>query len=424
MKVYIVNDLNDILQKRVTHFSLDKGLYLGYGLVENGCQVYFLTLGESQINSNINFINIKEADINFLNDMDLIIIVRETEISNILENYGALKNIILNTNRKTKIMVKSDSVQWILDKNFRKYISSNFDTTYHTKKVVGWICKYFDYICVQTKEFRKDAVSLKIPSNKIIVTNMAISNKHINYDDLCNPYDINHNYCVKTSSLLTNDKALLPLYYCKNPDKIKEFNREKKILVYTGRMKTDCGKILYFMKEIMDNISDEYELHIFPGSFTLPDYGENNGYLKCSAINSNHLVLLRDTIFENSKNVIIHYPYEHQDMYKYLNFAYCGIDFSDVRPKHDEKSKAGHAKLLEYCSVGLPVVCEDNINNLFLIRNGKNGIILPYMSSASDYIQAIYNIEKMNVDRLYCRKITFNNESCVKRACELLNMIK
>ena len=426
MKIFIVNDLNDILKKRITHFSLDKGLYLGYGLIENNCSVYFLTTGDTEVQNKMNFINIKEANIEFLNDMDLIIIIRETEIPSLLENYSPLKKIIMNKERKTKIMVKSDSIQWLLNKDFRKYISNKFGVGSHIKFIVKWINNHFDYICVQTNEFKKDAdnnKSCKLFSNKILVLNMAISNIHIDYDKLENPYTINHEYCVNSSSSLGSDKALIPIYYLKNPEYINEFNKQRKIIVYTGRIKTDSGKILYIMRDIMQTIGDDYELHIFPGSFIIPDYDENIGHLRCSANNSNHLCLLREKIFENSKNIIIHSPYEHKDMYKYLHHAYCGIDFSDVRPKNT-MSKAGHAKILEYCSVGLPIVCENNINNLFLVNNGKNGIILPYLASVEEYINAIKNIETMNIDRVLCRKITYSNENCVKRASELLKLIK
>jgi hypothetical protein len=173
------------------------------------------------------------------------------------------------------------------------------------------------------------------------------------------------------------------------------------------------------MKDIMSKLED-YELHIFPGSFLLPNIDGSN--TRCSANNVNHLVKLRDFVFSDSKNIIIHYPFEHKDIHKYLYHAYCGIDFSDVRPRN-EKSKAGHAKILEYCSVGLPIVCEDNINNLYLVKNGKNAIILPYLSTADDYAKAIINIGSLNINKHYCREITLNNENSTLRANELLKLI-
>lgn len=67
-----------------------------------------------------------------------------------------------------------------------------------------------------------------------------------------------------------------------------------------GRIKTDSGRIIYVMKDIIDKLGDDYELHIFPGSFLLYDL-ETHKINKCSANNSNHLELLRDTVFQKVK---------------------------------------------------------------------------------------------------------------------------
>lgn len=411
-KIFIINDLNDILNKKITHFSLDKGLHLGYGLAENNCLVYFLTTGKSTNYNKINFINIEETDMNFLKSMNLIIIVREAILYDLLENYILLKQFIILENRNTKILIKSDSIQWIKNKKIKKYITTEFNIK--SKNIINWICKYIDYICVQTMEFYKDAILNNIPENKLLILNMAIPHIKIEYDKLINPYTNNYDYCVKDCKMLNNGLALLPINHIINN------NNNNKIIVYTGRIKIDNGKILYFMKEIMNKL-DDYELHIFPGSFKLPL--DDNYIMNCSATNPNHLNLLREKIFYDSKNIFIHYPYEHTNMYKYLHFAYCGLDFSEIRPKENGISKAGHAKILEYCLVGLPIVCEENINNLFLIKNGKNGIILPYLSNAEQYANAIKQIGNMGLDREYCRNITMKNENCVKRAKELLNLI-
>lgn len=416
MKILIINDLNDILNAKITHFSLDKGLHLGNGLFENGHIVYFLTTGITTHNK-LHFININEVNNGFLETFDLIFLIREALIPNLFENFPIIEKYIVQKNRKTKIVIKSDSIQWILDKDFRKYISNKYGINHSVRSTVEWCCSNFDYICVQTEEFKKDALILGISKRKIIVSNMAISSIITDLSKINNPYDIYHSYCVKTSAELNFDKALLPLYYINNPDKINDFHTTKTIIVYTGRMKTNGGNIILLMRDIMERLGDKYELHIFPGSFFNPI-----SKTVCSATNGNHLVNLRDTVFANSTNVIIHYPYEHKDMYKYLHFAHCGIDFSDMRPKKDI-CKAGHAKILEYCCIGLPIVCEENINNLFLVNNGKNGIILPYIASVDDYVHAIKNFDIKNVDRKYCQNITYQNENWKRRAYELINQI-
>ena len=109
-------------------------------------------------------------------------------------------------------------------------------------------------------------------------------------------------------------------------------------------------------------------------------------------------------------------------MYKYLYYADCGIDFSDVRPTKT-KPMAGHAKILEYCESGLPIVCEDNINNLYLVKNGRNGIIVPYLASDELYADAIRKIVNLPIDREYCRNITIQNENWDRKAKELIDQI-
>ena len=55
-----------------------------------------------------------------------------------------------------------------------------------------------------------------------------------------------------------------------------------------GRIKTDNGKIIYMIKNIMEKLGDDYELHIFPGSFVILNE-ETNKLTKYSANNLNHL---------------------------------------------------------------------------------------------------------------------------------------
>ena len=420
LKILIINNIDDINSKTITHFSLDKGLYLGHGLKANGHDVYFITNIDSYIDI-IKFINIKEANIEFLNTCDLIIIIREAEIENILENYYDLKNVFLKReSSKSKIMIKSDSTKWISNKEFRKYLSKELKINGSQNSITQWINKNINYICVQNEELKIDAIKNGVTSNRIIVSNMSVpKNIEFNIKDSINPYDINHSYCKLNYKSLNFGDGLYPKYYEDNPDQLIEFNKKKNIIIYTGRIKTDNGKTIYLMKEIMDILGNDYELHIFPGSFYL---NINNNILKCSAKNIAHLLLLRDNIFKDNKNVIIHYPYEHKYGYKYLYHATCGIDFSPSRPKN-EKSLAGNAKLLDYCSMGLPVVCEKNANNSFLVKHAGNGILINGIGVADDYVKAIKMLCSVKVDRMLCRKITVDNENWDIRAKELIKSI-
>ena len=163
-----------------------------------------------------------------------------------------------------------------------------------------------------------------------------------------------------------------------------------------GRIKSDQGKILYMLRDIMKILGDTYELHIFPGRFVIPNFQVSVISPKCGS----NLQLLRDSIFYDSDNVIIHYPYEEQDKTKYLQYADIAIDFSPNRP-HNAICSAGNAKLLEYCYYGLKVVCEKNIGNSELVENGKNGILLDGIASVDNYVEAIKKISNETINRSF-----------------------
>ena len=263
-----------------------------------------------------------------------------------------------------------------------------------------------------------------IQCSKMIITNMAIPYKIIDYDNLENPFLSDYSYCKKSIKLLKSGDALMPNYYINNPDKINELIEKKRIkLLYIGRIKTDSGKIVYLLKDIINILGDDYELHIFPGSFVM--FNEQKNKLDTySANNSNHLELLRDTIFYNDKNVFIHQPFNHKDIEKYLWNGNIGIDFASSRPLNI-KAEAGNAKLLEYCYMGLPVVTEKNVNNSFLVENCSNGIVLDGIGTTQDYVNSILKLtNEINIDRKKASSITIQNENWNKRALGFIDDLK
>jgi glycosyltransferase involved in cell wall biosynthesis len=422
LKFLVINDFNDINDARIRHFSLDKGHYMAKSLSKLGNQVYFLTTKENYVRNGINYIFIDNVTAEFVNSMDYVMIVREPLIIDIVKKIPSIKeNIGLpsGTRKSPKYIVKSDSPLWFLSKNFVESVTQVFGLG-GKNNINQWVIDHIDYICAQNDDYAKLVSKYNLPSRMILVSNMSVVNELTNLDELDNPYDINHSYCVNNPSNLSDGKALWPRYYVDNPHKRNENNVTKYIVVYTGRIKTDSGKIFFNMRNIMNILGEKYELHIFPGSFVIPS--ENGSATTHSSKNSNSLEKIRDSIFNESKNIIVHYPYEHENKYRYLHYADCGIDFSDTRPKKT-KPLAGHAKILEYCESGLPVVCEDNIHNLFLLKNGKNGIILPYMASDEEYANAIEKIVNLQIDRKYCRDVTIKNENWDKRTAELLDQI-
>ncbi len=414
MKFLIISDLVDIKNKKISHYSLDKGLNLGIGLNNNGHSVDYIVSCESYIENNINFINyeiIKKEEIDLY---DYVIIVREAIIQEILEKFVELKKIFFSEKRNTKIIIKSDSPSWIVNKEFRKYVSSELKINASTNSITKWVNNNIDVICVQNSEMYKVANQQGIYKNKLLITNMAVPNEQIDYDNIENPYLTDYSYC-KNKNSLTPGTSLFPLFYENNPDKINELTLVKrKKIIYIGRIKTDSGKIIYQIKEIIEKLGDMYELHIFPGSFVIYN-NDSNTIESYSSNNSNHLVILRDQIFPENKNVFIHSPFNHADIHKYLWHADIGIDFSSTRPL-DVKTTAGNAKLLEYCYLGLPVVSESNVNNAFLVANAKNGILIDGIGSTDDYVNSIKNLEKISIDRKQASKITIQNENWDVRA--------
>lgn len=417
----VINDFNDINSIDIHHFSLDKGHFIAKSFAKLGHLVYYATTKKDYEKNGIKYIAINKITTTFLDNINYVIIPREPLIIDIIKKIPAINvkmGTLIKNRNNPKFIIKSDAPLWFNDKKFIAEICQIYGIKKIRSVVKKWIVEHIDYICAQNEEFAKLALNAGVPKGSILISNMGIPNIPIEYDKLVNPYDIEHSYCVNNASKLGKNKALWPLYYLDHPEERDKFNVKKYIIVYTGRIKVDNGKIMSNMANIMKNLGDEYELHIFPGSFVIQENGKNVQY---SSKNSHSLERLRE-IFRDNKNIIIHYPYTHEDKYKYLNFADCGIDFSDIRPRK-AVAMAGHAKILEYCEVGLPIVCENNINNLFLVKNGKNGIILAYMASDLEYSDAIKKIVNMKIDREYCRKITVKNENWDKKTKELLDQI-
>jgi len=419
MYFLIISDITNIKDKKITHYSLDKGLNLGIGLKNNGCKIDYVISSDSYEENDINYICYKDLNSDIIDTYDYTIIVREGMIEELFSKFDELKKVFFNTKRKTKIIIKSDSCSWINIKDFRKYLVKELQINGSTNSITKWICSNIDIICVQNIEFFNRGIKMGVPESKMLISNMAIPFELIEYDKLSNPFDSDYSYCKKEKNQINSGNSLMPNYYLTNPDKFDELIKKKRIkLIYMGRIKTDSGKIIYMMKEIMDQLGDDYELHIFPGSFVLFD-DLTNTLESYSANNSNHLEILRNKIFSDSTNVFIHSPFDHKDIKNYLWNVDIGIDFSSSRPL-DIKADAGNAKLLEYCYMGLPVVTEKNVNNSWLVTNCSNGILLDGLGSIQDYVNAIRLLSTNNIDRKKASEITIQNENWNLRAKQFI----
>ena len=399
-KILIISELEDYKNTPHFHFSFSKGFEFGKGLAkiaEN--KVYYYTLGKSEMCDNVNLINEKEIDDEFKKDLNMIIFVRESNVFQVI-NLPFMASIKKNKGN-IKIFIKSDSINWLNDKSYVKSFGNR-------KNLFHFVYDFFDGICVQTEEMKKFGLNYisemfnqkysNFISKKIVISRMGIPNKNPLINEIENPYCIYHTYCVNRG--VVNNKALIPLVINKN------FNKKKTIIIYTGRIKTERGKVLFIMRDIMKNLGDDYELHIFPGRFCIPDTHQDI----YSPKNSNHLELLREKIFKESTNVIIHHPFDDNNKIKYLQHAEIAIDFSPSRPKN-EKYIVGNAKLLDYTYHGLKVVCEKNIGNSYLIEQSKNGILLEGIATVDNYVNAIKNIKGINIDKDFAIKTIIKNHN-------------
>lgn len=422
MYFLIVSDIVDIQTKKISHYSLDKGLNLGIGFANNGCNVDYVVSTETYILDNIKYINYLELTYEIINNYDYVIIVREGIIEELFKTFVELKKIFFDSNKKTKIIIKSDSCNWILDKTFRKYIGSEMQINQSTSSIIKWINSNINIICVQNKEFYDIAIQYGIKSKLLLISNMAVPLIDIDHEQIENPYSQDYSYCKHKKSL-SQGNSLIPSYYIinDNVNELYNLNKQRIKIIYIGRIKTDQGKIIYMLRDIIEKLGDDYELHIFPGSFLL--YNETICKIeRYSANNTNHLEIMRDTIFTNTKNVFIHCPFNHKDLEKFLWHADIGIDFSSSRPLN-VKADAGNAKLLEYCFMGLPVVTETNVNNSWLVTNCSNGILIDGIGTVEQYVESILKLLNDKIDRVKSSKITIQNENWNLRAKQFIDTL-
>ena len=432
-KFLFISDFVDIQDIVVRHYSIDKGHYLAKALAHQGCKVSYMTMTQNYRDGDMEYVSVDRLVSGFVSYFHFIVIVREPIIPAIMDKIPAIR-LLLNTPRSVrvwpKIVIKSDSPMWFTRGPFRTALNRY----YSIRDEIKWLEETVDKLCVQNQKYLEQAVEY-ISRDQIVITTMAVPNKITSYTSLLNPYDPNKSYCKTDSDIIMEGDAMIPQYYIDHPDQIHRFRSNKVVLIFTGRVKVDNGKIFYNMSNIMKLLGDRYELHLFLGSFRLPlgedasslstsvtaaDWTkalaeERSEYKECSGKDRNNLDELRKGIFGENSNVLIHYPYNHDDRYRYLYYADLGIDFSKVRGT-DDSDMAEHAKILEYCECGLPVVCEEKTPNSYLIKAGKNGIILPYMSSDKAYVEAIKQIVDMDIDRKTCQEITVKNENWDVRA--------
>lgn len=406
-KILVIGELDDFIKMPKRHYSFIKGFGISTGFSKL-CSVFYLTLGKDDTIDNVNLVNIDKINNNFLRTIDFILFIREFNLLEIMEKSKPIKKVLFNQNKTQKIGIKCDSLYWI----FNKMYLIDFQQKYKIKWY-DFLLDNFNMICVQTEEFKNqdlNKIKKKIPNRyerfnkKIFISRMGVFPEDPTFKGNNNPYEINHSYCRNDFKNLKENLALHPLCYTSinlkySHDKGKNYNKKKTILIYMGRIRTNEGKIALMMRDIMNKLGDNFELHVFPGRFCIP----NSNVSVFSSKYPVNLQILRDSIFYSCTNVIIHFPYDNHDKSKYLTYADIGIDFSSKRPLNII-CPAGNAKLLEYCNYGLKVVTEKNVNNSHLVQDGKNGIVLDNIASVDEYVESI----KKLVNFKYDKKFTIN----------------
>lgn len=423
--ILVISELCDYKKTPKRHFSLTKGFYIAKGFAKL-TETYYLTTGESYEEDNLFITNINEIDDLFMQNIKYILLIREANIIDVIESNSTLKRILLNNKEDKIIGIKSDALVWLSSKAYKTKFKQNYNIEF-----IKFIENTFDIICVQTKEAKKSGVQLMKKryknqvdwlESRIVISPMGVPNENpykIKYD---NPYNINHSYCVDECRKLTNDKALHPVCYMDryqafNKNKRIKYNTKKTILIYMGRIKSDGGKIVLILKEMMKKLGESYELHLFPGSFLIP----GTGISKYSSKYPHNLQLLRDSIFYDCPNVIVHFPFNDESKSKFLQHADIGIDFSSVRPKN-EITNVGNAKLLEYCYYGLGVVTEENVCTNHLVKDAKNGVLLKGIASIDDYVGAVKFLNENKHNREYATNATIKSSNWDLIAKKLFNI--
>ena len=418
VNILIINELANHNTLSKNHFSLTKGENIAFYMAQiKNTKVYFLTTGNEEEKNNVTYK--KEFDADFLRKLKIILFIRETNIHLVLERYPTIKTYLdeeyKKSEKNTKVGIKGDSLAWLTNKDLRNWVRKEYDL-----ELLEWGYNFFSVIYVQMEKSIPPAMKLlkKDPLSKLKTSKMGVPNEY---------YDMTmiENYFEKTRYIDTiisrTDIAFNPLKLTASFVNLANHDPpcsidHPYIIIYTGRIKTDGGRIGIMMSDIMKKLGNNYQLHIFPGRFVIP----GSGIKACSPKNMVHLQFLRDTIFYKNENVYIHYPFEHDKRLNYLLYANVGLDFSPTRP-NNVVCPYGNSKLLDYCYAGIPVVTEENAGNVHLVKEAANGIILSDMASIDDYVTAIKIACTMKIDRKRAIRITVENNNWYQIAENILN---
>ena len=420
----VIHEIDDFGGDSMRHFSSTKGFLFAEGMSKH-VDCFYLTTGSSSTIDGVRLLNIEQIRREGIESFDLIVITREFVFPELFDSLPEILELMLDGDRKAIIAHKGDSFGWIKNNGFRKSFSDK------TGKIVfSEIGKMFDIICSQTEQLAQRSKS-SLPKDvcekiedSLFISRMGVPER-IPYSgrdkDKIQKFPSKEDYCVDYWFDLKAGLALRPLCFTEKHVSrtladYSKFNEEKTKIIYSGRIKMDQAKIFYLMKDIMLELGDEFELHIFPGSFMLPGVPVKVFSSKFPV----NVQLIRDRHFAECPNVIVHYPFDSKMKEDVFASMDIGLDFSQARPA-DETSIMGNAKLLEYCYYGLKSVTERNVHNSDLSVESGGGIALKGIASAKDYADAIKKLKKRKIDWRRVSKYTYSNHGWDKITSEFLD---
>jgi glycosyltransferase involved in cell wall biosynthesis len=358
------------------HYSIYKSFGLAKGFSNLGHEVFYVSRLQLDKIHNIQMMPYSKIDFELLESFDIIILGLDLAIEKVIDSIKPLKNLMdkkaAGIKTKTLLVIKHATHNWISKSKF------SFDYIY--KAADFFFCQEIGFMN-SMKKVNGD------PQQKVFYSEMGTE-------------------------------------YVKDNLKDAPFLKRKHNLIYMGRMMHSPSK-MPFLIDVMNNFSEEYHLNILPGSFAKPpemlDKLNLNGKNKFGPEVSDNLQWLKK-YFSKSKNITVHKPVSWGEHWNYLINSDLGIDLSPSWSKN--KSSAGNAKLLEYLTVGLPVITEISTGNTDLIKKANAGIIVENICNIREYTDAIKVISKRQFDKENISKITIKNNSWNLRAQDMLKNMR
>ena len=419
-----IHELEDFGRTAMRHFSSTKGFLFAEGMADH-IESCYLTTGTSSTIDGVKLINLEQLRNEGLSSFDLIVITREFVFPQLFEKLPEILDLMLDENRKTVIAHKGDSFGWIKNNDFRR----SFSEKTGGKTAFREIGKMFDIICAQTDLLADASMGglneevRELIRDKIFISRMGVPQK-LPYSgrdkDSIQIFENKEGYCVDYWFDLKPGFALTPLCFTekhrtRTNEDYETYLAEKTKIIYSGRIKIDNGRILYLMRDIMLLLGDDFELHIFPGSFFLPGVPINRFSSKFPV----NIQLIRDRHFAECSNVIVHYPFESRDKEEGMGSMDIGLDFSQARPEN-ETSRMGNAKLLEYCYYGLKTVTEKNVYNSSISTSTGAGIAIQDIGTAEKFAVTIEKLAKMKTEWKGISSHTYKNHGWIQICSEFL----